>query len=126
MELIDRFEAWKMAYDDEPSSEAPSTMTNQTDMTGLTWDFGTMRLSGANSMRSIATARVSDAHPSANRQSQRKSNLFSNTSARASIASSSGLSINEESVNILTGHEIGLTIDTTLFQVLRAHASANC
>ncbi|KAJ9088378.1 Serine/threonine-protein kinase 26, variant 2 [Entomophthora muscae] len=107
VELIDRFEAWKMAYDDEPSSEAPSTMTNQTDMTGLTWDFGTMRLSGANSMRSAATAR-----------SQHNSTLFGHTPMRASIASSSGLSINEESVNILTGHEIGLTIDSTLTQLL--------
>ncbi|KAI0241813.1 hypothetical protein L0F63_004615 [Massospora cicadina] len=103
VELIDRFEAWKMAYDDEPSTEAPSTLTNQSEMTGLTWDFSTMRLSRANSTQSVTATR-----------SLRQPN---HTAARTSVVSEP---INEESVNILTGHEVGITIDSTLAQLLEA------
>ncbi|KAI9295700.1 Pkinase-domain-containing protein [Neoconidiobolus thromboides FSU 785] len=107
VELIDRYEAWKMTFDDEPSIDSPSTMSNFTEMTGLTWDFSTMRMSGPNTIRSVATQR---------------SRMMSSTTRTQRQSSGNTLDIggivNEESVNQLTGHEIGMTIETTLTKLL--------
>lgn len=109
VELVDRFESWRIAYDDDVSSDAPSSVSNRTEMNGLTWDFGTKRLSGAYSINT-GTART-----------QRKS-TYSQAPSRLSRLSTvdPALPINEESVNNLTGSEVGIAIDETMTKLLEA------